>query len=348
MPFVRDRNAAPIPMPRSPSMKRLRLLALLAAPLALTCLHGRGAFADAGVAPAPAPASSTVVVRIGDRTITSAAIEKALAGVPAFELAALGSTNREILRKYVDEAIVHEELLAAAARTKGALDERGVKLQLTKALASSLVRKELAAIGTRDDVPLDEVKAYYDAHVADYQQPERVRIWHLVVATKEAADAALAKVKKDPTREGWPKLVAETSLDLNSNKSSGDLGFVSADGKTSEPKIAVPLEVAKAAFALKDGELVAEPVKSAVGYHVVWRKGSVPATARTLADETLTIRAILYEQKCEKTYKALVDRLRGQAKIEIDEQALPLVTVEVAPRVAPKQPASVSASAPTK
>ncbi len=341
MPLVRARNASHA---APTSVKRLRFLALLAAPLVATCLLGRGAAADAGVAPSVAPASSAVVVRIGERTISAADIERALAGVPNFELAALGSTKQEILRRYVDEAIVHEELLAAAARGKGAPGERGVQLQLTKSLASALVRKELAAIGTRDDVPLDEVKAYYDAHVADYQQPERVRIWHLVVASKEAADAALAKVKKDPTREGWPKLVAETSLDLNSNKSSGDLGFVSADGKTSEPKVAVPLEVAKAAFTLKDGEVAAEPVKTAVGFHVVWRKGSVPATARTLADETLTIRAILFEQKREKTYKALVDRLRGQTKIDIDDQALPLVTVEVAPRVAPKQPASASAS----
>jgi peptidyl-prolyl cis-trans isomerase C len=319
------------------------LTLLLVAPIAAVLFVGRGALAGADAdAAAPPPAGSAVVARIGDRAIPASVVEKALAGVPAFELAALGSTRQEILRRYVDEAIVQPELLAAAARAKGALDDRGVQLQLTKSLASALVRKELAAVGTRDDVPLADVKAYYDAHVADYQQPERVRIWHLVVATKEAADAALAKVKTDPTREGWPKLVADTSLDQNTNKSSGDLGFVSADGKTSEPKIVVPAELAKAAFALKDGEIAPEPVKTSVGWHVVWRKGSVPASVRTLADETQTIRSILYEQRREKAYKALVDRLRGQTKVDVDEQALPLVSVEVSPRVAPKQPPSAA------
>jgi peptidyl-prolyl cis-trans isomerase C len=340
----------------SSKLERLRLALALSVPLALSTF---GLVRAAGVAPAPsasasaAPSASTValdpsavVARIGDRAITVAAMQKALAGVPTFELVALGSTKQEILRRYVDEAIVHAELLAAAARGQKALDDRGVQLQLSKSLASALIRKELAAVGTRDDVPLDEVKAYYEAHLADYQQPERVRIWHLVVATKEDAEAALAKVKKDPTREGWPKLVSETSLDQNTNKSSGDLGFVTADGKTSEPKVGVPVELAKAAFALKDGEVGETPVKTAAGWHVVWRKGSVPSSTRTLADETLTIRSVLYEQKREKAYKALVDRLRTQAKIEIDEPSLPLVTVEVSPRSAPKQPGS--ASAPTK
>ncbi len=324
-----------------PTPPRTRTLALLALPLAATCALSRGAIAQAA-APAAAPSSSAVVVRVGDRTFTVGALEKALAGVPAFELAALGGSKREILDRYVEEAIVHEELLAAAARAKGALDDRSVQLQLTKALASALVRKELASIGSRDDIPLDDVRAYYDAHLTDYRQPERVRIWHLVVATKVEADAALAKAKADPTREGWPKLVAETSIDQNTNKSNGDLGFVAPDGKTTEPKIAVPIEVAKAAFGLKDGELAAEPVKSALGWHLVWRKGSVAPTVRTLAEETLTIRAILFEQKREKTYRALVDRLRAQTKVDVDEALLPLVTVQLSPRGIPKQPASAA------
>lgn len=337
----------------SPSSKRRRSLVALLAPLAALSMSGRGAAADADAAVAAASASGSasaerpadpnaVVARIGDRAVTAAVVQKALAGVPTFELAALGSTKQEILRRYVEEAIVHEELLAAAARGRKGLEDRGVQLQLTKSLAGALVRKELAALGTRDDVPLDEVKAYYEAHVADYQQPERVRVWHLVVATKEDAEATLAKVKKDPTREGWPKLVSETSLDQNTSKSSGDLGFVTADGKTSEPRVGVPVELAKAAFALKDGEVAAEPVKSPAGWHVVWRKGSVPSSVRSLADETLTIRSVLFEQKREKAYKGLVDRLRGQGKIEIDEPSLPLITVEVSPRAAPKQPGSAA------
>jgi parvulin-like peptidyl-prolyl isomerase len=278
------------------------------------------------------------VAKIGDRVVTAAQLKKALAGVPAFELAALGSTKTGILAKYLDEAIVREELLAQAAKKKGALDDRSVQLAMNKALAGALVRKEIGALGGKEAITAEEVKAYYDAHGSEYKTPERVRIWHIVTADKASAEAALAKVKADPTREGWPKIVSETSLDPNTKMSSGDLGFVSADAKTTEPKVVVPKEVAAAAFALKDGEISAAPVQSSAGWHVLWRKGSAPAITRSLEAETPTIRQLLWEQKREATYKALVDRLRGTTKVEIDEELLPLPSIDVGPRPIPRQP----------
>lgn len=279
-----------------------------------------------------------VVATIGERKVTAAQIKKALAGVPAFELAALGSTKADILRRYVDEAIVREEVLAEAAKQKGALDDRSVKHAIDKSLAGSLVRKEIDALGGKAAIPEADIKAYYDAHLAEYQTPERVRVWHIVVANKAAADAALTKVKADPTREGWPKIVGETSLDPATKTSNGDLGFISADGKTTEPKVVVPKELAAAAFAMKDGEISAAPVQSSAGWHVLWRKGSVPAMTRSLTDETPSIRDVLYEQRREAAYKSLVERLRGAKQVEVDEELLPLVTIDVGPRPIPRQP----------
>lgn len=295
--------------------------------------------ASSGVAgSARAVDDGAIVATIGERKVTAAQIKKALAGVPAFELAALGQTKVDVLRKYLDEAIVREEVLAEAARKKGALDDRSVKVAIDKSLAGAIVRKELDALGGKAGIPDDEVKAYYEAHLAEYKFPERVRLWHIVTANKADAEAALAKVKADPTREGWPKIVSEHSLDPNTKTSSGDLGFITAEGKTSEPKVVVPKELAAAAFTLKDGEVAAAPVQSSAGWHVVWRKGSVPSVTRSLVDEGQTIREVLYEQRREKTYKALLERLRGSRKLEIDEELLPLVNVDVGPRPIPRQP----------
>lgn len=322
----------------------LRRAALVVAPLACVGLLLASSRADsaAGSPAAAAADTSPVVVKIGDRTVRVSELRKALAGVPAFELLALGTTKIDVLHKYVDEAIVRELLVAEAAKKRGALADRGVQLQLMKALAGAVVRKELGGLGGPADVPISEVQVYYDAHAAEYKSPERVRLWHLVVATKAEAEAALAKVLADPTREGWPKLVSEISLDPGTRKSSGDLGFVSSDGKTTEPKVVVPKEVATAGFALKDGEISKSVVQSPSGFHVLWRKGSTPAMIRSLTDETATIRELLFEQKREKAYKALVERLRTQAKVETDESLLPLPTLDVGarpvPRPAPGQP----------
>ncbi len=214
-------------------------------------------------------APDPVVARVGDHVFTANQLKKAVQGVPKFELRALGAGDKSILHKYVDEAFVRDELLAQAARLRHADDDRNFQLQTRKALSGAVVRHESEAVGTRDQITDDEVKAYYDAHAAEYRSPERVRIWHLVVATEAEAKTALERAKADKTREGWPKLVTELSLDPNTKRRSGDLGFVTADAVSQDPKVKVPIEVAKAAFELKDGELAATPIKSAAGWHVV-------------------------------------------------------------------------------
>jgi len=284
-----------------------------------------------------ATADDPVVARIGDREVHASSIKRALAGVPAFELAALGTTKLDILKKYVDEAMVREELLAIAAKNKGALDDRSVGMQLRKAAAGMLVRKTLAALGGRDAVPMSEVQAYYEQHKAEYQTPERVRIAHIVVANKADADAVLAKVLADPTREGWAKLCADTSLDPNTKRTAGDLGFVSADGRSSEPKVVVPKKLAEVAFTLKDGDIAKEPVQTEAGWHVLWRRGSVPALVRTVEMEEPTIRELLFEKKQQDAYKSLLEKLRTQTPVEIDEELIPIPTIEVGPRPVPKK-----------
>jgi parvulin-like peptidyl-prolyl isomerase len=329
------------------SLRRLRFVATTVAFASFTLVSAAqtptppasasasGSAAVASSASAPALDGSAIVVRVGDRAVDAATIRKALAGIPAFELMSLGTDRFAVLRRYVEEAIVREELLAIAARQKGAEADRSVQLQLKKSLASALVRKELGSLSA-ESIPAEEVRGYYDAHVNEYRTPERVRTWHLVVATKEQAEAALAKAKANPNREAWPKLVSEVSLDPVTRKSNGDLGFVTADAHTNESRVTVPKAVADAVFKLKDGEISPTPVQSDAGWHVIWRRGSTPATVRTLLDEGPTIRRILYEQKRDKAYKALVERLHAATKIEVDEEPLGLVTIELPQRAAPK------------
>ena len=296
-----------------------------------------GSLVLAGVATAQS-GDDPVVARVGDREIRTSFVKGALAGVPKFELEALGTNKLDILRRYVDEAVIREELLAEAARRKGALDDRMTGLQLKKALAGAVVRRELAQVGTRDTIPFDEVKAYYDAHLSEYQTPERVRISHIVVATKADADAALAKALADPTREGWAKLVAETTLDKATQRTGGDLGFVSADGRSSEPKVVVPIKLVTAAFALEDGAMAKEPIQSEAGWHIVWRRGHVPPLVRTVQQEEQTIRELLFQQKQQNAYKGLLERLRNGTNVQIDEDLLPIPQLDVGPRPLPKQP----------
>ena len=290
-----------------------------------------------GVA-AGADADDPVLARVGDVQIRTSQVRKALEGVPAFELAALGSTNVEILRRYLDEALVREEILAEAARRRGALDDRALQVQQRKILAGALVRRELDKLGKADDISAEDVQKYYDAHAAEYRNPERVRLAHIVVATKPEADAVLAKALADKTREGWSSLVLASSLDPSTRRSDGDLGFVSADGRTTQPKVIVPIELVNAAFQLKDGDIAAAPVQTSAGFHIVYRRGHVEGTVRTVSDEAPTIRELLFEQRQKQAYETMLEGLRAATPIELDEDLLPVVTIAEPPRGIPKQP----------
>jgi peptidyl-prolyl cis-trans isomerase C len=313
-------------------------------PAALVLLAATSFVQGSRATDAPDP----VVAKVGDRVYTASQLRKSLDGVPKFELKALAGTDKEILRKYVDEAFVRDELLAAAARLRHAEDDRAIQLQLRKALAGAVAQREVASVGKLDAVPDDEVKAYYDAHAAEYRTPERVRIWHLVVATEGEAKAALVKALADKTREAWPKLVTEVSLDPNTKHRAGDLGFVTVDGSSRDPKVKVPSEVAKAAFELKDGDIAPAPVKSIAGWHVVWRRGSAPASVQSVADVAPTIRAALWEKKRKDAYEGLIAKARAATPVEVHEELLGEVKLDVGPRAVPKVMPSTPPSAPTK
>ena len=86
---------------------------------------------------------------------------------------------------------------------------------------------------------------------------EQIHARHILVDTKEQADAALVRLKKGETFEALAK---ELSKDTASKDKGGDLGWF--------PKGAMVKAFEDAAFALKLNE-VSAPIQSQFGYHII-------------------------------------------------------------------------------
>jgi peptidyl-prolyl cis-trans isomerase D len=86
---------------------------------------------------------------------------------------------------------------------------------------------------------------------------EQIHARHILVDTKEQADAALARLKNGETFEALAK---ELSKDTSSKDKGGDLGWF--------PKGAMVKAFEDAAFALKLNEISA-PIPSQFGYHII-------------------------------------------------------------------------------
>lgn len=293
-----------------PAMRSAPLLrGLFAATLALVAAT---AGISLGNAQAPAPEPSPTVVKVGSRLITQAEIERRLASIPIFQLRYFGKTPEEIRRKFVEEGIVREALLAEGGEAEHLRDLPEVGDKIRSVLRNALLMQIRAEASAQGPVTDEEVRAYYDRNHDKYHAPARVALWRILVASREEALEIIGKVKADLSPKRWNEIARDKSLDKTNNMRGGNLGFVEPDGKTSDPNVKVDPALVEAAEKVKDSELVPEPVQEGSQWAVVWRRQSMKAVDRPLELEAPTIRQVLMHERTEKRVKDLVADLRKQ------------------------------------
>lgn len=262
---------------------------------------------SAAAADAPVPAA----VRVGGHTLTRAEVAERLARLPDFQRAALGASPSAQARTLIERAIVPELLYAeqAQALKLGAGPARDRVQDVLARAVDEALREELRR--TRPITP-EEVKAYYEAHRLRFVKPERIRLWRIVVADEERARALIQETTgtEGPTR--WSQAARDHSLDKATALRQGDLGFVHPTGHTDVPQVRVDPELYRAAQTVKDGEVVPTPVREGARFAVIWRRGSLPESRRSLEDERAAITALLERERLEETRQALIDRLRRE------------------------------------
>jgi peptidyl-prolyl cis-trans isomerase C len=284
-------------------------------------LAGPAAHADAGV-----PA----VVRVGALSLTAADVARRLAATPPLELRLLGQTPAEIRRNFVDRVLVPELLYASEADRRGLGKDRAVAHRILDAHRRALVdelRTETHAAGVSED----DVQAYYAAHAGEYHQPERIRIWRILVNDEALARRLLDASRSVAAPERWKDDARANSVDEATKLRGGDLGFVHQDGHTDVPQLDVDPALYAGASKVRDGELVPDPVKEGTHFAVVWRRGTLPKLDRTLADEHDRIRDLLERERFDQSVGTLVAELRKKFVTLEDADVLDSLRVEDTP-----------------
>lgn len=290
---------------------------------------------SSGAAHADAP--SDVVVEVGASVERVNDVARRLARVPGYQLATLGDRPETIRQRFVDSVLVPELLYAEEAARRGLSSTPGVVDARRHVLRRSLVESLRESV-VKSGIAEADVRAYYDAHIAEYRAPARIRIARILVADEALARRILSEVKGPDSASKFSQLAREHSLDAATKMRAGALGFVHPDGHTDVPQLAVEPALYAAAQAVQDGDLVAEPIKEGGRFAVVWRRGSLPATQRTLEDERPRIREILTRQRVDQAVASLVQDLRTRSLTALDPS--PLESWEP-----PSKPAERAASA---
>jgi peptidyl-prolyl cis-trans isomerase C len=265
-----------------------------------------------------------VVATVGTTEITASALEQRLKSIPDFQLATFGKTPNEQKRNFLEQVVVKEVLLAEGAKAQK-LDETPEARERAEAALRgarlNLLKEELA-------VTPGEVTAFYVENHDRFDSPERIAIYRILCLTREEAASVIVEAKRDTTLAHWNELARERSIDKATSLRGGNLGFLAADGTSSEPSVRVDPALFAAAARAKDGELVSEPVKEGYAFAVVWRRGTVPAMHHSIEEETTAIRQILVRKKLEDGTRALLKQLRADRNVQEQPHLIDLVDVD--------------------
>jgi peptidyl-prolyl cis-trans isomerase D len=158
-----------------------------------------------------------------------------------------------------------------------------------------------------------EVEEYYDKQGSEFEKPAQIRASHVLVRVpetggSEAEDKAKAKVadviRRAKAGEDFAKLAKEISEDPGSKENGGDLGLV-RKGEM------VP-QFEQAAFAMKKGEISAEPVRTPFGFHAIKVADVQPGGKTPLKEVAPQIRDRLAAETADRAAKARAEEVRGK------------------------------------
>ncbi|WP_150268486.1 peptidylprolyl isomerase [Paenibacillus tepidiphilus] len=149
----------------------------------------------------------------------------------------------------------------------------------------------------------EEISTYFNDNKASFNQEEQVRASHILVETKEEADAIVTELKGGAD---FATLAKEKSADTGSKDNGGDLNFFT--------RAEMVAEFSDAAFNLKVGE-VSEPVKSDYGYHIIKVTDRKEAHEYTLEEKKEDIKKTLTSQKVSEMSSTWLADLTSSATI---------------------------------
>ena len=282
------------------------------------------------VSTALAADAATVIVRVGPATMTSDSVTRRLATLPSYQLARYGSTPEDQKKKFVHEVLVPEMLFGEEALARKLDSDPKLKDKVREALRDAVDRNLREEALKAQPITPEEIQKYYDDNKSRYETPKRIKIWRIQVPDEPAAKAIIALAKGADGPKRWSEEARERSLDKATAQRSGDLGFVRPDGSTDVPRVQVDPAVYAAADKVADGQVVALPVKEGEAYSVLWRRGSIEATKRTLKDETDSIKQVLERRRIENSRQDLLRRLKSEQVKESHPDLLQHIEIESA------------------
>jgi len=231
--------------------------------------------------------------------------------------------------KITDEDF-EEKILAPRLRAQGVTREQWNQQQQDQGIVLSVLEREL-----KISVTEDEMKKYYDDHPSQFEEPEKVKVSHILLSTKDPTDNTANFLMRRDLSESQ-KLVKRKQMEELLKRARGgedftklakefseDLGVKQNDGQITIDRgnQAAPREFIAAAFSLEPNQ-VSEIITSVLGFHIIKLVEKTPARKLELAKVSDRLKQVLKQQEIVKQMPNYVDKLEKDANVEILDEKL--------------------------
>jgi peptidyl-prolyl cis-trans isomerase C len=199
----------------------------------------------------------------------------------------------------IKEEVIAREIFMQEAQKRGLDATDDYKAQIELARQTILIRELFNEFQKTSAVTDADVQAEYDKFVAANGGKE-YRARHILVETKEQAEAILASLKKNGKFE---EIAKKQSKDPGSGANGGDLDWAAPGNYVKE--------FSDAMVALNKGQ-VSAPVQSQFGFHIIRLDDVREAQLPALAD----VKPQIVQQMTQQRMAAFQQELRAKAKVE--------------------------------
>lgn len=274
------------------------------------------------------------VAKFGGQSITDAELAARFSEMNPYARARFQTVEQR--RDYV-EGLVRFELLAQEAVRRNLHNDPEVVEAARRVMVQQLLKKELDE-GT-GGVTDAQVASYYQAHTSDYVKPAMTRLSHIAFKKEDRARAeeifAQVKALAPLDAAGFGKLAREHSADERTRELDGDLRFLSDEELSAQygPQLA-----AAAAALVRVGDVAPALVETPQALHIVKLQGRQLALNLTVEQARPSIQQLLANESKQERFRALMERLKKDAHLELNESSLAAMVVD------PKAPAAPSSS----
>jgi parvulin-like peptidyl-prolyl isomerase len=246
------------------------------------------------VAVAACGTKDQVISRVGKQKITVTVFEDRLRNAPPPYQSFL---DTQAGRKQFLDLIIREKIVLEAAGQSGFINNKDYKKSIKDFEAEQKKRERdykegllmemfVQDLNEKKIKPSDkDVEAYFNEHKDEFLKPQEIKARHILVASQEEAEKALARIKAG---EDFGKVAREVSTDPVSARNGGEIGPFRKGNL-------VP-EFEQAVFALKKGE-VSGVVKTQFGFHIIKKIDEKTLPARTLDDSKAEIAKIIEKNR---------------------------------------------------